>query len=189
MRNITITWEDLRPISDPNSDETIYEESSGFLENGWRHELDGNVSADDFMAAKRDALQNIDDMIDCKFCSSFLTLNESGTWVDENNSSYGLNRYDTKPHEHYPEKKWYEIFVDIMEQFSALETDILSWRSEYGVVDYYSGTMRQYAVHIEWDISREELELIDMEIQLRQTARKLALLNYQDQIRKAQNSK
>jgi hypothetical protein len=76
------------------------------------------------------------------------------------------------------EKQWQEVLADIFEEYGCYEDNVLSWYSDYYTVDYRTGIDRQYAVHIEWDMTNEESFLLDEELRMRKESRKKMLDEY-----------
>lgn len=168
-RNITVTWEDMWWEDDDGSPNGYDVRIGGFVVNGWTEQQEDNMTRDDLIEMHKRALQDLDDMIDCEFCAECLMLDDNGNWVSASTKSIiGMNRFEEIHHYHKPERLWYEIFVDILDDYGAIESDGLRFYSEHYTRDYRLGIERQYAVHIEWDITEEESSLIDKEIRVRE---------------------
>jgi hypothetical protein len=165
-RNITVTWEDLQW---PEECDQEPDRSGGFIIDGWREAQTDDMSTNDLIVMHERAKQDIDAMIECEFCVDRLILDNEGIWISAlTKSNYGMNRYEDEHHIHKPEKMWYEILVDILDEYGAHEDNNGSWYSEHSTVDYKYGIERQYAVHLEWNPTEEEWYFIDREIKLRQ---------------------
>lgn len=167
-RNITVTWEDMWWEDDDEFSEPYDVRIGGFVIDGWTATQTEDMTRDDLIAMHKRALQDLDAMIECEFCVEYLILDEDDHWVSAlTKSNIGMNRFEELHHYHKPERLWYEIFVDILEEYGAVQSDGLSFYSEHHTRDYRLGIERQYAVHIEWNITEEESDLIDNEINLR----------------------
>jgi hypothetical protein len=164
-RNITVTWEDLEW---PEEYDQEPDRTGGFIIDSWRETQTDDMSTNDLIVMHERAKQDLDAMIECEFCVEYLKQDDEGAWVSVlSNSNMGMNRYEEKHHIHKPEKLWYEILVDILDEYGAHEDNNGSWYSEHSIVDYRKGIDRQYAVHLEWNPTEEEWNLIDNEIKLR----------------------
>lgn len=165
-RNVTVTWEDLRLGEEEDSD---FYSTSGFVSaGGYYSEYDESFSREKIVSMINDARQDLDSMIECEFCVAPLIVNSDGEWVSAlTHSNIGINRFEEEPHIHKPQSLWYEVLVDMLYDYGALEDSNGSWYSEYFTVDYRLGIDRQYAVHLDWDPTDEEWLLIENEIKLR----------------------
>jgi hypothetical protein len=180
----TVTWENMWWEDDEDSSESYDVHIGGFIVNGWREEQETEfMTVDECIAGHERAKQDLDEMIDCESCAEYLELDENNNWVSVHTKSViGMNPYEDKHHFHKPDKLWYEIFVDVLEEYGAYEENMISYMSEYHVEDYRKGIQRQYGVHIEWDISKEEFDLIDNEIKLRAENRKRIARNFTEKV-------
>jgi hypothetical protein len=170
-RNITVTWEDIS--WDDVEEDQEPDRSGGFIINNWRQIQTDDMSTNDLIALHHEAKQDLDAMIECEFCVSPLILDEDEIWICAlSKSNIGMNRYEEKHHIHKPEKLWYEVLVDILEEYGAYQDNHGSWYSDYHVVDYRLGIERQYAVHLEWNPTTEEWDLINNEITARKNYRR-----------------
>lgn len=165
MHKYSITWEDMEPVDDDQLDKS-YEFKSGFLVQGFRYDLSEDMTRDEASAIHSEAIVNIEDLIECQDCSAYLS-NKNGEWCDVAGLTVGKNRYEENNHIHTPEKNWVEIFVDVLDEYGCYEDNDGWWSSDFHTVDYRLGIDRRYSVHIEWDWTPEDMNLIDEEIALR----------------------
>lgn len=172
-RYITVTWEDMWWEDDDGSPDPYDVRIGGFIIDGWREEQTPDLTREDLIDMHKRALQDLDAMIECEFCVENLILDEDEHWVSSlTKSNIGMNRYEELHHIHKPERLWHEIFVDILEDYGAYEDNGGSFYSDWTTHDYRLGIERQYVVHIEWDLTSEEANVIDKEIRLRQENRR-----------------
>lgn len=166
MRNISVTFEDIQWIDDGADSYDLC--TGGFIVLGNMITQSSDMTRRDLLSLHKNALQNLDDMIECEHCMANLSQDYNGDWVDEFGSHFGFNFYDgANSHRHKPEKLWPEILVDIIERYGAIFNDGIAFYSEHSVVDYKLGIERQYGVHLEWNVSPEDDQLINSEFQKR----------------------
>jgi hypothetical protein len=168
MKNIVITYDDMHFEKHDDSDDYYDVHDSGYIVDGWFRQETDDMSGESLIALHESAKVDIDLLIECEHCSSNLMLDNDEHWVcNLTKNNIGMNRYEEKHHIHKPEKLWYEVFVDLLDQYGCYETDGLRYYSDYHTVDYARGIDRQYCIHIEWDITEAEGAAIDVEIALR----------------------
>jgi hypothetical protein len=169
-RNITVTWEDLQWPSEYDQEP---DRTGGFVIDGSHQVQRDDMSTNDLIVMHNFAKQDLDAMIECEFCVEYLKQDNEGVWVSVlSNSNMGINRYDEHHHIHKPDKLWYEILVDILDDYGAHEDNNGSWYSEHSTINYKYAIERQYAVHLEWNPTEDEWNLISNEINLRAANRR-----------------
>jgi hypothetical protein len=176
---ISVTWEDIEWLDDDPDSQEI--RTGGFVVENWRSELSDNMSRREVVALHKSAQIDLDSLIDCEFCSEYLYQDYTGNWVDYLGSSKGINFYEginADYHTHGPDKMWYEVLVDTLEEYGAYEDNMDSYYSDYFVPDYSKNIQRQYAVHLDWNVSPDEFELIQAELKRRKENRKQLAENY-----------
>ena len=187
MKRVQVTYED---IWWPDPEDENYETEQGFVIGSYNRYPIGDLSNDEYAELRAEATRDLEDEIECFTCIAKLRWN-GNLWLDENGSISGVNQWMEYPHHaHWPEKDIYELAVDLLEDFGAIEEDYpFRWYSEFETVDYRYGIERQYAVHFDhYDWSENDMRVINSERDSRIANRKRIYQEYMEGVKRYANN-